>query len=57
MGLNTRIFSELCRWEGGGGARSLTGGAQGGQDPWGFGPGGGGEIMGVRNPSDNISLG
>ena len=36
---------------GGGGARSLKGGAQGGRDPLGFGPGGrdhgGGEIPGT----------
>ena len=41
VGLNTRIFSEMCRWGGGGGggARSLKGDAQGGRDPRDLAPG------------------
>ena len=39
------MFSEMCRWRGGGGGGEIPkGGAQGGRDPFGFGLGGGGEI-------------
>ena len=37
---------------GGGGARSLKGGAQGGRDPWGFGPGGGEITEGGRSSKE-----
>ena len=42
---------------GGGGTRSLKGGAQGGQDPWGFGPGGGEITGGGRDHGGAKSLG
>ena len=64
LGQNTRIFSTMCRWEGG--ARSLRGGGGGAgrarsQEIWPWGGeiprdfaagGGGGEITGGRNPWD-----
>ena len=40
LGLNTRIFSEMCRWDGGGGGEIPKGGRRKGEIPRDLAPGG-----------------